>query len=41
MSGGDRTLIRSDPETGLEAHLTAWAAERARRNSTVEYPWGV
>ena len=41
VSSGDRTLIRSDPETSLEAHLTAWAAERARHNSTVEYPWGV
>ncbi|MFC1442711.1 Gfo/Idh/MocA family oxidoreductase [Streptacidiphilus sp. N1-10] len=41
VSSGDRTLIHSDPETSLEAHLTAWAAERARRNSTVEYPWGV
>ncbi|WP_042403898.1 Gfo/Idh/MocA family protein [Streptacidiphilus carbonis] len=41
VSSGDRTLVRSDPETSLEAHLTAWAAERARHNSTVEYPWGV
>lgn len=33
---GDRSHILSDPRSSLESHVVAWAAERSRRESTVE-----
>ncbi|MGW0667236.1 Gfo/Idh/MocA family protein [Streptomyces sp. NPDC002746] len=36
VSTQDPGRILSDPQTSLESHLVAWAAERARHNGTVE-----
>jgi hypothetical protein len=36
VAAGDPGLIKSGPRESLASHLTVFAAERARRNGTVE-----